>query len=122
MSYRWKVSAAGSVVREPQAASSSKMLSQVDTRERSLGASVVFDVPDPCVEGQVLCHLLVGVEVDGVEPGALRLGFGELEEGSPKPCPKWLGWTATLSTRNPSSVTVRTMTPTMAPWRSATVT
>jgi hypothetical protein len=33
----------------------------------------------------------VGVEVDGVEPGALRLGFGELEEGSSQPGPAMAG-------------------------------
>jgi hypothetical protein len=56
-----------------------------------LRAPVVLDEPDPRVEGQVLRHLLVGVEVDGVEPGTPRLGFGELQEGPSKPDPAMAG-------------------------------
>jgi hypothetical protein len=82
---RWPSPAGRLVAGHPRL---SKVLSQVDRRERSLGASVVLDVPDPRVERQVFGHLLVGVEVDGVEPGAPRLGFGELKEGSPSPVPR----------------------------------
>jgi hypothetical protein len=41
---------------------SSELLPQVDKRERSLGASAVFDVPGSLSKCQVLRHLLVGGE------------------------------------------------------------
>src|SRR6266508_2600652 len=66
---------------------SSKVLPQVDKRERSLGASIVFDVPDPRIERQVLCHLLVRVEVNGIQARAPRLSFPKLKQGPSKPSP-----------------------------------
>src|SRR6266511_6155360 len=71
----------------PFPALSSKVHPQVDKRERSLGASVVLDVPEPRVERQVFCHLLVCVEVNGIEARAPGLGFRKLKQGPSKPSP-----------------------------------
>ena len=85
-----KASAVG-LSRQALRGASSKVLPQVDKRERSLGASGVLDVPDPCVERQVLRHIVVGEEIEEIEPGAPRLVLRELEKGSSKSAPAMVG-------------------------------
>src|SRR5919198_6140228 len=55
-------------------------LAQVDEDGLSVSAPVVFDVTDSLVEGEVLAHPFVGVEMDGVESGGASLRLGELQE------------------------------------------
>jgi hypothetical protein len=73
--------------RDPEPVVSFEGLPHVDQGEGSLGAAVVLDVADPRVERQVLRHLLVRVEIDGIEAGPPRLGLRELEEGPTKALP-----------------------------------
>jgi hypothetical protein len=60
---------------------SAEVLAQLDEAGLSERAPVVLYVADSRVEGQVLDHLLVGVEADRVEAGVASRALGVLEEG-----------------------------------------
>src|SRR5918997_6238381 len=93
-------------------ATSTKMLPHVDQGKLPVGASIILDVSNPRVQREVLSHLLVREQINGIEPRAPGFGFRKLEEALPSALPRTEGSTATLSIRNPSSSTVRTITPT----------
>ena len=52
-----------------------------------MGASIVLDVANPCVKCQVFRHLLVRIQINGVEPRAPGFGFRKLKEGYSKTLP-----------------------------------
>jgi hypothetical protein len=58
---------------------STKLLPHVDERELALGPSVVLDVSNLRVKLQILSHLLVRVELNGIESGTPRRGFRKLK-------------------------------------------